>query len=120
VLIATDVAARGLDIDSLPMVINYEIPHAAEDYVHRIGRTGRAGQTGKAISFVMPFERGDVKTIEKLIRKNLKVVELPTLPPRRVLPAQPHRQERPARSFSRNRNKDGKHSSAGHSRPRWY
>jgi ATP-dependent RNA helicase RhlE len=72
VLIATDVAARGLDIDSLPMVINYEIPHAAEDYVHRIGRTGRAGASGTAISLVSPEEEKYLLEIEKLIKKEIQ------------------------------------------------
>ncbi|WP_283743252.1 DEAD/DEAH box helicase [Sideroxydans sp. CL21] len=72
VLIATDVAARGLDIDSLPMVINYEIPHAAEDYVHRIGRTGRAGASGTAISLVSPEEEKYLADIEKLIKTEIK------------------------------------------------
>jgi superfamily II DNA/RNA helicase len=72
VLIATDVAARGLDIDHLPMVINYEIPHAAEDYVHRIGRTGRAGATGTAISLVSPEEEKYLADIEKLIKTEIK------------------------------------------------
>ena len=71
VLIATDVAARGLDIDSLPMVINYEIPHAAEDYVHRIGRTGRAGASGTAISLVSPEEAKYLVEIEKLIKTEI-------------------------------------------------
>ena len=71
VLIATDVAARGLDIDSLPMVINYEIPHAAEDYVHRIGRTGRAGASGTAISLVSPEEEKYLVEIEKLIKQKI-------------------------------------------------
>jgi ATP-dependent RNA helicase RhlE len=67
VLIATDVAARGLDIDQLPMVINFEIPTAAEDYVHRIGRTGRAMASGKAISLVSPEEEKYLADIERLI-----------------------------------------------------
>ncbi len=67
-LVATDVAARGLDIDQLPMVINYEIPSAPEDYVHRIGRTGRAGASGAAISFVSPEEEKYLVEIEKLIK----------------------------------------------------
>jgi len=71
VLIGTDVAARGLDIDQLPMVINYEIPHAPEDYVHRIGRTGRAGASGKAISLVSPEEEKYLKEIEKLIKNEI-------------------------------------------------
>ncbi|MEO8331956.1 MAG: helicase-related protein, partial [Gallionella sp.] len=72
VLIGTDVAARGLDIDQLPMVINYEMPHAPEDYVHRIGRTGRAGASGKAISLVSPEEEKYLKEIEKLIKREIE------------------------------------------------
>lgn len=68
-LVATDVAARGLDIDQLPLVINYEIPHAPEDYVHRIGRTGRAGASGVAISLVAPEEEKYIKEIEKLMKR---------------------------------------------------
>jgi superfamily II DNA/RNA helicase len=71
VLVATDVAARGLDIDQLPMVINYEIPSAPEDYVHRIGRTGRAGALGVAISFVSPEEDKYLVEIEKLIKREI-------------------------------------------------
>ena len=71
VLVATDVAARGLDISDLPMVINYEIPSAPEDYVHRIGRTGRAGASGVAISFVSEDEEEYLSNIEKLIKKTL-------------------------------------------------
>jgi len=70
-LVATDVAARGLDIDQLPMVINYEIPSAPEDYVHRIGRTGRAGASGIAISLVSPEEEKYLKEIEKLIKREI-------------------------------------------------
>ena len=70
-LVATDVAARGLDITELPMVINYEIPSAPEDYVHRIGRTGRAGASGIAISFVSPEEDKYMVEIEKLIKRQI-------------------------------------------------
>ena len=70
-LVATDVAARGLDISELPMVINYEIPSAPEDYVHRIGRTGRAGALGVAISFVSPEEDKYLVEIEKLIKRQI-------------------------------------------------
>jgi ATP-dependent RNA helicase RhlE len=68
VLVATDVAARGLDIDELPCVINYELPHTAEDYIHRIGRTGRAGHTGNAVSLVSPEEKHWLAEIQKLIK----------------------------------------------------
>jgi superfamily II DNA/RNA helicase len=94
VLIATDVAARGLDIDSLPMVINYEIPHAAEDYVHRIGRTGRAGASGTAISLVSPDEERYLQDIEKLINKEIKREVLPALAkPQRAPRTEPHHRE---------------------------
>lgn len=82
VLIATDVAARGLDIDLLPMVINYEIPSAPEDYVHRIGRTGRAGALGTAISLVSPDEEKYLAEIEKLIKYEIQRAEpLPVAKP---------------------------------------
>ncbi len=71
-LVATDVAARGLDISDLPMVINYEIPSAAEDYVHRIGRTGRAGALGLAMSLVSPEEEKYLVEIEKLIKRKIE------------------------------------------------
>lgn len=72
VLVATDIAARGLDIPLLPHVINFELPNVAEDYVHRIGRTGRAGASGEAISLVSLDEVGYLRDIEKLIGENLK------------------------------------------------
>ena len=71
-LVATDIAARGIDIDALPYVINYELPNVPEDYVHRIGRTGRAGMEGEAISLVCHDERPQLKDIEKLIKRNLE------------------------------------------------
>jgi len=73
VLVATDIAARGIDVDDLEYVINYEIPNVPETYVHRIGRTGRAGATGTAISFCAPDEKPFVKDIEKLTRKKIPV-----------------------------------------------
>jgi len=76
VLVATDVAARGLDIDDLPHVINYELPSVAEDYVHRIGRTGRAGKKGDATSLVAPEEKFRLAEIEKLIKFKIEAVEV--------------------------------------------
>ena len=75
VLVATDIAARGIDIDGLSHVVNYELPNVPETYVHRIGRTGRAGKTGEAISFCDFDEKEYLKDIEKLIRKKVIVVE---------------------------------------------
>jgi ATP-dependent RNA helicase RhlE len=71
VLVATDIAARGLDIEELPFVVNYELPHTPEDYVHRIGRTGRAGLPGEAISLVGPEEMKYLEDIEKMLKRNL-------------------------------------------------
>jgi len=71
VLVATDIAARGIDIDQLPHVVNYDLPNVAEDYVHRIGRTGRAGSTGDAVSLVCVDEHELLRDIEKLIKRAL-------------------------------------------------
>ena len=76
-LVATDIAARGLDIDDLPCVVNFELPHSAEDYVHRVGRTGRAGISGKAISLVSPEEKRYLSDIEKLIKRAIPLEALP-------------------------------------------
>jgi ATP-dependent RNA helicase RhlE len=75
VLVATDIAARGIDIDNLPHVINFELPNIAEDYVHRIGRTGRAGNTGEAISLVCVDEHDYLFGIEKLINQKIRKIE---------------------------------------------
>ncbi|SHI19624.1 DEAD/DEAH box helicase [Ferrimonas marina] len=77
VLVATDIAARGLDIDQLPQVVNYELPQVAEDYVHRIGRTGRAGASGKAISLVCADEHELLVKIEQLIQRHLERTPMP-------------------------------------------
>ena len=76
VLVATDIAARGLDIDQLPHVVNYELPNVAEDYVHRIGRTGRAGNTGEAMSLVSVDEEKLLRGIERLIKKDIPKVTI--------------------------------------------
>jgi ATP-dependent RNA helicase RhlE len=77
VLIATDIASRGIDIDELPHVVNYELPNVPETYVHRIGRTGRAGMEGVAVSFCDTKEREDLKSIQKLIGFNMPVRAIP-------------------------------------------
>ena len=78
ILVATDVAARGLDVDRISHVINYDIPHDTEAYVHRIGRTGRAGRQGDAILFVAPRENRMLQAIEKATRKQIELMELPS------------------------------------------
>lgn len=107
VLVATDIAARGIDVTGISLVINYDLPGNSEDYVHRIGRTGRAGSFGKAVSFATPEERKDLRSIEKLMRKTLPILALPVLPPRRSPPLRADH-ERPRRGFGRgprNRNR---------------
>ncbi len=79
VLVATDIAARGIDVTMIELVINYDLPENSEDYVHRIGRTGRAGNVGKAISFACPEQGKDVDAIEKLINLRLPIRALPQL-----------------------------------------
>ena len=78
VLIATDVAARGLDVDDIDLVVNYEIPHDPEDYVHRIGRTGRAGHSGRAVSFVFGRDIYRLQTIEKYTRQSIRRERVPS------------------------------------------
>jgi len=83
VMVATDIASRGIDVKDISLVINFDLPDNSEDYVHRIGRTGRAGRSGKAISFVTPSEKADIRKIERLIRKSLPILSLPELPQER-------------------------------------
>lgn len=79
VLVATDIAARGIDVKGIELVINFDLPDASEDYVHRIGRTGRAGMPGHAISFATPDQKSDVRAIERLIRMPLPTKQAPDL-----------------------------------------
>lgn len=81
VLVATDIAARGLDVDNIELVVNYDVPAHPDDYVHRIGRTGRAGKEGKAITFGTPDEGKEVRNIEKYAGVYLPGSDLPELPP---------------------------------------
>jgi ATP-dependent RNA helicase RhlE len=102
VLVATEVAARGLDINQLPHVVNYELPNVPEDYVHRIGRTGRAGASGAAWSLVGPDEHGLLKTIEKTIRRQIERLPVPAISaPPQIAVARPAVQPRPAAQPSR-------------------
>lgn len=106
ILVATDIAARGIDVKGIELVLNYDLPQTPEDYVHRIGRTARAGGTGHAISFATPEERGDVRGIERLIRATLPLSKLPELPPSRksdMMPDAPDRFGRGRRPSSRPR-----------------
>ncbi len=96
VLVATDIAARGIDVKGIELVLNYDLPQNAEDYIHRIGRTGRAGMAGHAISFATPEQKGDVRDIERLMRMALPASKLPAdlpLPP----PLPPQELRRPFR-----------------------
>jgi ATP-dependent RNA helicase RhlE len=86
ILVATDIAARGLDIDQLPHVVNFDLPNVPEDYVHRIGRTGRAGREGEAISLVSADEAKQLADIEKLLGRNLDREELEGYEPRHTVP----------------------------------
>jgi ATP-dependent RNA helicase RhlE len=98
VLVATDIAARGLDIDRLPHVVNYELPHVPEDYVHRIGRTARAGQEGHAVSLVCVDELKLLADIEKLLKTEIEKEIIPGYEPDPRIKAEPVQKGRPQRS----------------------
>jgi len=107
VLVATDIAARGIDVKGIELVVNYDLPQNPEDYVHRIGRTGRAGMGGKAISFVLPDQGSKIREIERLTRLTLQVSKLPELP------HIPNQQPDPSSDFDRGFNRGFKRT--GHS-----
>ncbi len=123
VLVATDIAARGLDIDMLPHVVNYELPQVPEDYIHRIGRTGRAGTEGEALSLVCVDEQRLLRDIEKLLRKDLPKEVVAGFAPDPSIPAEPiqtgrqsggrgpSRSSRPASSGQPPRGERGRHPS---------
>ncbi len=90
ILVATDIAARGIDVIGIELVLNYDLPEDAENYVHRIGRTGRAGHQGHAISFATPDQTTDVRSIERLIRTAIPISEHPEIPIERFLAPQRH------------------------------
>ncbi len=101
VLVATDIAARGLDIDMLPHVVNFELPNIPEDYVHRIGRTGRAGSNGSAISLVDSEELQHLKNIERLIKTQIPRVTIDSFVPPTHIPAEAPRPPRPQQGQKR-------------------
>jgi len=103
VLVATDIAARGIDIAELPHVINFELPNVSEDYVHRIGRTGRAGNLGEAISLVCIDEKDYLRDIEKLIKKDIPKVEIEGFKPDPTIKAE---NPDPRKSSSRNNSRN--------------
>ena len=102
VLVATDIAARGLDIDQLPHVVNFELPNVPEDYVHRIGRTGRAGSSGAAISLVDREEIPFLRAIERLIKREIPELTIASFVPPVNLPAEAPRPPRPPQGQRRN------------------
>jgi ATP-dependent RNA helicase RhlE len=105
VMVATDVAARGLDIDDLPLVVNYEMPYVPEDYIHRIGRTGRAGASGEAISFCAPEEEKLLAEIERLLKRSIPMVAADLAP---VKPeTRPRRDAKPGHAPKRPPRVDG-------------
>lgn len=119
VLVATDIAARGIDVDDLDCVINYEMPNIAETYVHRIGRTGRAGAKGTALSFCDAEEKEYLKDIEKLISKKIEVVEEHPFPLMNNNPdPSPKQQQQRKPNNSRSKYKENKNSRRRFGKPK--
>ncbi|WEK31440.1 MAG: DEAD/DEAH box helicase [Candidatus Pseudomonas phytovorans] len=108
VLVATDIAARGLDIDQLPHVVNFELPNVEEDYVHRIGRTGRAGRSGEAISLVAPDEEKLLKSIERVTRQKIADGDLMGFDASQVEAEKPEVRERPQSNGRGGRNQQAR------------
>jgi len=113
VLVATDIAARGLDIDQLPHVVNFELPNVEEDYVHRIGRTGRAGRNGEAISLVAPDEEKLLKSIERMTRQKIADGELLGFDASTIEAEKPETRERPPANKPRGREPRGDKPAGG-------
>jgi ATP-dependent RNA helicase RhlE len=103
VLVATDIAARGIDVEELSHVINFDVPAQAEDYIHRVGRTGRADATGDAFTFVSPEEESDLRTIERALGKRLPRITMPDFDYKARPPAEERRPHRPAKHSPKRR-----------------
>ncbi|MSU60468.1 MAG: DEAD/DEAH box helicase [Candidatus Staskawiczbacteria bacterium] len=114
VLVATDIASRGIDVKGIELVLNYDIPESAGDYVHRIGRTGRAGMTGKAISFVMPDQRSKVREIERLIRSTIPISQMEGLT---ESPSSNYRESKPSSAPRQHFNRGSKFQKNGNTYP---
>ncbi|SMN15239.1 ATP-dependent RNA helicase RhlE [uncultured Candidatus Thioglobus sp.] len=117
VLVATDIAARGIDIVELPLVVNFDLPNAPEDYVHRIGRTGRAGLKGEAISLVSADEAKQLFDIERLTQKKLERIMVDDFIPEHNVPESsknilPPKKKKPKKNTSRNKPRYGKNSNS--------
>src|SRR6266850_5499470 len=113
VLVATDIAARGLDIEALPHVVNYDMPHVAEDYVHRIGRTGRAGVEGEAVSFVSAEERPLMAAIERLINRKVENRAVEGFHPGSAAPRAAQEQQPSRSNGQRHHQRDGQRRGDG-------
>jgi len=117
ILVATDIAARGIDVTGIELVINYDLPDDTENYVHRIGRTGRAGHEGRAISFATPEQGRDVKSIERLIKTALPIVEHPEFPKEKFIEeSRYHHNPRPHQGRRRKRSRFHGHGRRKHHR----
>ncbi|MGH8659967.1 MAG: helicase-related protein [Gammaproteobacteria bacterium] len=116
VLVATDVAARGLDFSDITHVINFDLPMVPEDYVHRIGRTGRAGSAGTAISLIGPNDRAKIAHIERLLGYHLDRETIPGLEPRRSEPLAGRHPQKPARPGTPHRGHASQKSDTHHRR----
>ncbi len=120
ILVATDIAARGIDVQGIELVLNFDLPEQAADYVHRIGRTARAGSAGHAISFATPDQKHDIYQIERLIRKQLPVSKAPALPKStasQMTESLIDRRERPRGRYDRSRTGRPERGTSEPSRP---
>ncbi len=121
ILVATDIAARGIDVTGIELVINYDLPDDTEHYVHRIGRTGRAGHEGRAISFATPEQGKDVRSIEKLIRTALPIVEHPEFPKEKFIEeSKDHQRPKPYQGRRRRHSRFHGHRHRKHHRHKYH